>query len=409
MVYSAPSTNAEIITQLDEHTRLSIASEAECEEDGIWWQIRFQEGHQTRINRGYVREFSNGETQIASSIQYLNVPSESPVITSNNAEQLHVIAEAEYEWPLNLVWSPNGEYLAISTPWAVWVHHLTEPGSDPIQITPTVLGVFDRFGSVAFGPDSSTIAVVNTRGSFHLVSLIDQTEQIIHVDDPNYAGIAAISHDLNKWATANFDGEIVLWDGQTGQQIHVLQGHTRVGAIAFTSDGSTLVSNGGGSYSGLEQVDPTVRFWNVETGEQLAILVVNSSQSMTFRPPSDIFASANGETASILDFREADNEELEWLVHLIDIPSRSIKVTFPVSGDDSPRGFGFSSTGNALVVNFSTSIVFLDPESGTQLLGIPFNHIVHASAFSPDGTLLAIGHEAGEYVGASVVEIWAIP
>jgi WD40 repeat protein len=405
LVYSEPSTSAEVIAKMDVHRQISIASEAECSEEGIWWPILWRENNQTRVNRGYVLESSDCEPQIVSSIQDLNIPDESPVITSDNVEQLHVIATAEYEWPLQVVWSPNGEHLAISTPWAVWVHHLTEAETDPIQITPTVFAAIGRHGSVAFSPDSNTIAVISTSGSLHLVSLIDQMEQIIHVDDPDYAGIAAISHDLDKWVTANFDGEIALWDVQTGQQIHSLEGHTKVGGLAFTPDGAILVSNGAGSYSGLEQVDPTVRLWNVETGEQLTMLTVNSLQSMNFRPVSDIFISADGETAGILDFREVDNEELAWFIQLIDIPNRSSATRIPVSGDDGPRSLAFSATGNILAINFSTSIVLLDPESGTQLFVIPFDHIVQSSAFSPDGTLLAIGRE--DLI--SGVEIWAIP
>lgn len=408
-VYSAPSTRAEVITQLDTHKRLAITSEAECTEHGIWWRVRFEEAPQSSVNRGYVLEFDQGDPQIASLIQHLNVMDGSAVITANNLQQLQPVISAEYEWPTDLVWSPDSEYLAVSTPWSVWVHRVTEPGRDPIQIMPTALDVFDGFGSVMFGRDSSRVAVVSTSGSLHLVSLTDQTKQLIAVKPVAYTGVAAISHDLGKWATANVDGDIALWDAQSGQQIHVLEGHTRVGDLAFTPDGSILVSNGGGSYSGLEQVDPTVRLWKVETGEQLAVFEVNSSQLMTFRPASDTFISANGEIAGILDFREADNEELAWFVHLIDIPNRSIRTTIPVSGEDGPRGLAFSSTGNVLAVNFSTSIVLLDPDSGTPLLAVPFDRLVHASAFSPDGTWLAIGHETGEYVGASEVEIWAVP
>lgn len=409
IVYSAPSTNAEIITQLDRYTRVSIASEAECEEEGIWWQIRFQEAHQTRVNRGYVLELNHNAPQIASLIQHLNVPGGDAVITASNLQQLQPVVSAEYEWPLDLVWSPDSEYLAVSTPWAVWVHNIVEPESDPIRLMPTARDVFDEFGAVMFSPDNRTIGIVDGTGSLHLVSLTGQVEQTIQVDSPDYAGIAAVSPELDKWATANRDGDIALWDRQTGQQLHVLEGHGRVGQLAFTPDGSVLVTNGGASYSGLGPLDTTVRLWDVETGETLAIFEVNGGQSMSYRPPSDIFISANGETAGVFDFREADNGNLAWVVHLIDIPSRSIRVTIPAGEEDGPHRFSFSSEGNILAVEFSTSIVFRDYESGVQLLMIPFDHNVQASAFSPDGKLFAVGYETGSYIGAGAVEIRAVP
>jgi WD40 repeat protein len=60
-------------------------------------------------------------------------------------------------------------------------------------------------------------------------------------------------------------GEIKMWDAETGRELLILQGHTSdVRNVAFSPDGQRLASGG--------LFDPTVRVWDAQTGQQLLAL-----------------------------------------------------------------------------------------------------------------------------------------
>ena len=68
----------------------------------------------------------------------------------------------------------------------------------------------------------------------------------------------ALTPDGKCLATADFDGNIHLWQVRQGKQLLTFQGHTNwVTSVSFSPDGQTLVS---GSY------DTTVKLWDVRTG-----------------------------------------------------------------------------------------------------------------------------------------------
>ena len=65
-------------------------------------------------------------------------------------------------------------------------------------------------------------------------------------------------------SSGSWDRTVRLWDTETGQLIHTLEGHTsRVNAIAFSPDGKQILS---GSH------DNTVRLWNTESGQLIHTL-----------------------------------------------------------------------------------------------------------------------------------------
>ncbi|MBA2307119.1 hypothetical protein H0W26_03235, partial [Candidatus Dependentiae bacterium] len=60
-----------------------------------------------------------------------------------------------------------------------------------------------------------------------------------------------------------------VWDVKTGQQLHILQGHTKpVSSAAFSPDGTTILT-------GSE--DNKARLWDVTTGDLLKVLYSNCS------------------------------------------------------------------------------------------------------------------------------------
>ena len=81
--------------------------------------------------------------------------------------------------------------------------------------------------------------------------------------------ITSISMDSNgKTAiSGSSDGNIRLWDLESGECLRVLQGHTMdIRSVSMTHDGLYALSGGG---------DETIRFWNVKTGECLKVFGEN--------------------------------------------------------------------------------------------------------------------------------------
>jgi WD40 repeat protein len=68
----------------------------------------------------------------------------------------------------------------------------------------------------------------------------------------------AFSSDGSRIVSGSRDNSVWVWDALTGEEKHVLNGHTDfVNSVAFSSDGSRIVS---GSY------DKSVRVWDVLKG-----------------------------------------------------------------------------------------------------------------------------------------------
>ncbi len=83
------------------------------------------------------------------------------------------------------------------------------------------------------------------------------------------------------------DATLRLWDGQTGDLISVLRGHSnRLNAPVFTPDGSGLVSAAGS--------DGTVRIWDLRLAERNGILRGHASfvYDVAFSPDGEQEASS---------------------------------------------------------------------------------------------------------------------
>ena len=107
----------------------------------------------------------------------------------------------------------------------------------------------------------------------------------------------AVSPDGNTIASG--DGfSAYLWDVASGEQLHILTGHTdEVNSVAFSPDGNILAS-GGGDAAGEDALDATICLWDVETGELLHKIIDRTGyeirvHSVAFSLDGNMLASGN--------------------------------------------------------------------------------------------------------------------
>ncbi|MBA3751714.1 WD40 repeat domain-containing protein, partial [Candidatus Dependentiae bacterium] len=119
---------------------------------------------------------------------------------------------------------------------------------------------------VKFSPDGKTILTQSLDKTARLWDV--STGQQLHIlkghsDWSSFSSIA-FSPDGKTVLTGSDDKTARLWDVSTGQQLHILRGHIDwIHCVVFSTDGKTVLT---GSW------DKTARLWDVFTGQQLHIL-----------------------------------------------------------------------------------------------------------------------------------------
>ncbi|MCG9130789.1 sigma-70 family RNA polymerase sigma factor [Candidatus Poribacteria bacterium] len=236
--------------------------------------------------------------------------------------------------------------------------------------------------------------------------------------------IHALTYD--KFAVGGQDGEIELWD-TTGQKLSTLSGHEgrHVYALAFSPDGTQLASGG---------ADTTVHLWDVSSNDEPTILHQHGSwvNALAFSPNGKILASGSTDkTVQLWD--TATGKPLTTFTDHIDGISALVfspdGATLASASTDGIVRFWNINTSAALPTHITghtrliKTVAFL--KNSTTLVSVTFNGVItlwdlqtsqktdsqmhqvrgsgfpplpqdvlHALAFSPDGTQLAsIGSE----------------
>ena len=189
-----------------------------------------------------------------------------------------------------------------------------------------------RVHSIDCSPDGRTVAV-GGQG----LSLRDlDSGRLLHDLDARLCPSTAMSPD-GRHVAACFDRQVMVFEVESGQAVHVLDGHDEeVRCVAYHPDGNRLVS-GGGDAVGTEDAGSGELFvWDLITGARLATVqnLPTAIVSLAFNTDGDLLAA--GDRRGFISLWDPSN----WVQ----------SKTWRAGSDNSPiSGLSFSLDGKRVV------------------------------------------------------------
>jgi WD40 repeat protein len=185
----------------------------------------------------------------------------------------------------------------------------------------------------------------------------------------------AYSPDGEYITTGNDDGQVLIFDVETGEKIKSLSGSTSpVNPLAYSPDGKYITT---GNYDGQ------VLIFDVETGEQIKSLSGNNSwvRALAYSPDGKYITTGN-DVGRVLVFDVETGEKIKYL-----------------SGNNiSVNALAYSPDGKYITTgNYAGRVLVFDVETGEKIKSLSGNNSwVRALAYSPDGEYITTGDGDGQ-------------
>ena len=204
-------------------------------------------------------------------------------------------------------------------------------------------------------------------------------------DDNNRVLVLEFSPDGTRLASGSKDKTVRLWNTDTGDELAILRKHTEwTNVLAFSPDGKMLATG---------SADKTVHLWDTDTGKPLTPLIghLNGIAALAFSPDGNTLASGSTDgTIRFWNTQTGDLLPLEITEHTQWVAAASF----------------FKDNATLVSVAFNGVITFWDLQTSQKTAAQRIAHwdFLPALALSPDGTKLAsVGATATIFFKAGTV------
>ncbi len=129
---------------------------------------------------------------------------------------------------------------------------------------------------------------IRSQSTLNDIALAAGTRRVINTDNQTIESLA-YSPDASQIVTGLNNGEIVIWEVATGNEIIRWQAHTNlVTSVAFHPNGTQVISGSAGTTNNL-------KVWWAETGEEIANIPYHRNRvtSVTYTPDGSFFISGS--------------------------------------------------------------------------------------------------------------------
>lgn len=324
-----------------------------------------------------------------------------PVIGVDNAAEIEHLAEVEvFDWVGSVAFLPDGSAILSDLgddTFRYWSPDGLEPLSGPISS-----GV-GWPGRIVVSTDGKLIATAGDAGSVRLWDAATRTP----LGDPLEHGSsifgAAFSPDGARLSGLGFDQVLKVWEVASGDLVAEarLEGHGEGACgLALSPDGSVLATSG---QSGV------VHIWDAENFDPVATLEREGfgwSCVLAFSPDGSILAGGQSSSGDLTLWNTASWEQIGETLNAHRGNNFFALAFSPdgrllASGGSNGMRLWDVATGEALGP-LQGRFAFQAPRGGERWLTS-----TSALAFSPDGTLLAVG--MGDANPAGEIHLWAVP
>jgi WD40 repeat protein len=360
--------------------------------------------------------FSPDGTRLATALSSYREGGDSAAVSLWDPAAARVLSEfpGRGEKPENLLFTPDGKSLMISSGWSVRRWRLPGGDSRPDR---QPAGHKDEAWSVAFAPDGRVVATGSddSEPDPTIKQWDPATGRLIRAWAGGEGTVSSLAFGPDGHVLASGHlasrANVRIWDAATGRLLATLDGHTdRVRAVAFAPDGRLLAS---------ASSDGTVRLWDADAWRARQVLRGHGDtvHAVAFSPGGRALASAGNEgDIRLWDLRPDGSASLSRALHnrtnltavayspdgrliaaadtLGSIAVWDLATATPlrlIHGDgDELRQLAFAPDGTALAAaGIKGTIRLWDPITGQELLGLTAHRAqVNGLAFSPDGSIL---------------------